>query len=478
MRESKRLMVNTGIIAIGGMATKLVSFLLLPLYTTVLSTAEYGMVDYLQTIALFCVPVMSLLMDESLFRFLIDCDTYEQKSRVVTSCCAVLLIGCAVFVFGVGVVWFLFHPSNTGWTLVLVLSSTLLQIVSACLRGFGDTVGYALMNFVAGIAAIVMNVLFITIFRLGVTGMLSATALAQFGSALAFLVWKRLWRYIDLSKLDKDEVQELIRYSVPLIPNKVSWTIMNMLDRLIIMNTIGADASGVYAVAYKFPNVMDQIYGFFYQSWKESSARVLGSNEDSDTFYNAVYKVLRRFMMGVVLGMTALMPFVYGILVKGEYGDGLPYVPILLLATFYSNMSGFYGGIFTAYKDTGIMGTTTMASAAICVILCFTLIPSFGLYGASLATVVSTFVVNEYRRIKVARYAALAEDRREQVLTVLCCVVVFALYYVYVFTGNFAALLGCLAVACAFVVVANRPVILKGVEAIRTKAGRAGSGRR
>lgn len=469
MGESKRLVKNTGIIAIGGLATKLVSFLLLPLYTTVLSTAEYGMVDYLQTIALFCVPIMSILMDEALFRFLIDCDTVEQRARVVTSSCAVLLVGCVIFALGAGIVWLLVHPANMGWIVVLVLSASLLQMASAFLRGLGDTVGYALMNFAASAITIVLNVVFIAVFRWGVTGMLSATSIAQFGSALVFLIWKRLWRYVDLSALDKNEVRELVRYSVPLIPNKVSWTIMNMLDRLIIMNTIGADAAGVYAVAYKFPNVMDQVYGFFYQSWKESSARILGSNEDNNSFYNAVYRALRRFMMGVVLGMTALMPFVYGVLVKGDYRDGLLYVPILLLATFYSNMSGFYGGIFTAYKDTGIMGTTTMLSAAICVALCFALIPPLGLYGASIATVASTFVVNEYRRLKVAKYATLIEDAREQVLTAFCCMAVFTLYYINVYTGNLAALLGCLAIACSFFTVANRAVVVKFMAVVREK---------
>ena len=161
MGESKRLVKNTGIIAIGGLATKLVSFLLLPLYTTVLSTAEYGMVDYLQTIALFCVPIMSILMDEALFRFLIDCNTVEQRARVVTSSCAVLLVGCVIFALGAGIVWLLVHPANMGWIVVLVLSASFLQMASAFLRGFGDTVGYALMNFAASAITIVLNVVFI-----------------------------------------------------------------------------------------------------------------------------------------------------------------------------------------------------------------------------------------------------------------------------------------------------------------------------
>ena len=244
---------------------------------------------------------------------------------------------------------------------------------------------------------------------------------------------------------------------------------MNMLDRLIIMNAIGADAAGVYAVSYKFPSVMDQIYGFFYQSWKESSARALEGEEDISAFYNAVYRVLRRFMMAIVLVMTALMLLVYGVLIKGSFNEGLFYVPILLLATYYSNMSGFYGGIFTAYKDTGIMGTTTVVSALLCAALCVLMIPLLGLYGASIATVAATFVVNEYRRIKVEKYIELTEDLTERVLTIMAVVGVFISFYTYSY-GRFApALVICLLIAFAYFVLMNKDVLKKILAIVRRR---------
>lgn len=471
MSETKRLLKNTGIIAVGGIATKLVQFLLLPLYTTVLTTAEYGTVDYINTIALFLVPAVSLLMDEAMFRFLIDCRDDSDRKRVVTASCAVLGSGCCAFAAVMLAVWAVFRPGNMGWVLALVISQCLLTMASAVMRGFGDTVSYTVMNLLSSLATIVMNVLFIAVFRWGVVGMLSATVIAQGCMALVFMARKRIWRYIDPKSFTAGEAKDMVRYSLPLIPNKVSWTIMNMLDRLIIMNTIGAAASGVYAVSYKFPSVMDQVYGFFYQSWKESSARALGEGEGADAFYNSVYRALRRFMMSVVLGMTALMPLVYGILIKGSFDEGILYVPILLLATYFSNMSGFYGGVFTAHKDTGIMGTTTVVSAALCVALCFALIPQFGLYGASVATIAATFTVNEYRRIKVAKYVRLREDRREQVLTGIAVVSTFALFYVRAYTGSVLALVGCLAVAAVYFVGMNFDLIKKAVGFASARRG-------
>ena len=165
------------------------------------------------------------------------------------------------------------------------------------------------------------------------------------------------------------------------------------------------------------------------------------------------------------------MPLVYGILIKGSFDEGILYVPILLLATYFSNMSGFYGGVFTAHKDTGIMGTTTVVSAVLCVALCFVLIPQFGLYGASVATIAATFTVNEYRRIKVAKYVRLREDRREQLLTGIAVVSTFALFYVRAYTGSLLALGCCLAVAAAYFVGMNLDLIKKAAGFASARRG-------
>ena len=469
MGEARRLVKNTGIIAVGGMATKLVQFLLLPLYTSVLSTAEYGTVDYLNTVALFCVPVVSLLMDEALFRFLIDCEDDKDRRRVVTATCCLLVLGSIAFLGIAGLYVLLSGTWDLGWVVALVFASVLLQMVSALLRGMGDTVSYAVANFLASAVMIVLNVVFIAVFRWGVTGMLLATILAQGGTSVLFAVIGRVWQYVDLGSLSLTYLGRLLRYSIPLIPNKVSWTIMNMSSRLVIMNVLGASPAGLFAIAYKFPNVMDQIYGFFYMSWKESSARALNSSEDEVGFYNRIYRLLRRFMMSVVLGMVALMPLVFDILIDPSYHEGVLYVPILLLATYYSNISGFYGGIFTAHKDTKIMGTTTIVAAVICLVLNVLLIPTVGLYGASAATLVALLLVNEYRRRKVSSYAALEENACEFVFTVVCLITVFGGFYLYVYLDALWALALSIIVALVFFLVANKEMVESAFLLVRRR---------
>ena len=220
----------------------------------------------------------------------------------------------------------------------------------------------------------------------------------------------------------------MITYSLPLIPNKVSWTIINLSDRIILMNVVGSSATGLYAVSYKFPNLMDTVYGFFYQSWKESSARVLGDESQND-FYNSVYKYLKNFMFALVLGMTAFMPLVFHVLINKSYYNAIYYVPILLMATYFANISGFYGGVFTAYKDTKIMGTTTVAAAIINLAINLFLIKWIGIYAAALSTLIANLAVYIYRKRKVKRYIELNENWKSSGIAIIVAVIIFILFY-------------------------------------------------
>lgn len=428
MNENKRLLKNTGIIAIGNISTKLISFFLLPIYTALLSTSEYGTFDYILSIATFCVPFVSLLMDESIFRFLIDCKTESDEKRVISTSIVVVFIGMICFtIIGIPVMNFLDY-SYTYYAVIYILLCVISGMISALLRGIGRTDQYAIFNFLSGAINVILNVFFIAGLRQGLKGMLAASILSLLIVSTIFIFKMRLWLYIDLKNVDSKLAKSMITYSFPLIPNKISWTIINLSDRIILMNVVGSAATGLYAVSYKFPNLMDTVYGFFYQSWKESSARVLG-NESQNDFYNMVYKYLKNFMFAIVLGLTAFMPIIFKILINKNYYNAIYYVPILLIATYFANISGFYGGIFTAYKDTKIMGTTTIAAAVINLVINLFTIKWIGVYAAALSTLIANLVVYMYRKRKVRRYIKLNENWKNSFIAFIVTSIVLFLFY-------------------------------------------------
>lgn len=437
MSEIHRLFKNTGIIAFGSAGTKLVSFLLLPLYTAVLTTSEYGSVDFATTLVIFCVPASTLLMDEALFRFLIGAKNVKDTCRVISTSFAVVLCGCVMFLIVAVPVAVITKYEYGLWFILYTFSTTALTMMSAFLRGFGRTSPYALMNFLSSTLIIVLSIVFVVVLDWGVVGMLAASVIAQFSVSFSFAVRFKIFSHISIAKVDTKLMRSMVVYSLPLIPNKVSWSIMSFSSRLVIMGFGGASAVGLYALAFKFPSAMDMVYGFFYQAWKESSARVLDSGESESAFYKKVFRGLRRFLVGLFLMMIAFMPALFSVFVNENFHEAIVYVPILLMATYYSNISGFYGGIFTAYKDTRIMGTTTIIGAAINLVLNVILIPVFGLYAAAGSTLIAMAAVTAYRFVKVQRYVIFESSRSESAAMVCSVAIVCCLFYFGHFLGSF-----------------------------------------
>ncbi len=408
MNQKRQLLINTIIIAIGKLSTQVISFLLLPLYTSKLSPAEYGTYDFLVTLSIFLLPVITLLMEESMFRFLIDAEDIKSKKRIITATIAYTILGTLAFSIIAGIIMGIMKYEYTLVFILFIISNILICLSNALSRGTGKIKLYSLSNFILGVFTIILNILFIVTFKLGVNGLLWANTVANTVTALIMLAKLHLPQFISRKDLNRKTLSKMIRYSIPLVPNNLSWVIISLSDRLMLTWMSGTGANGIYSIANKFPNIVYTCYGFFSTAWKESAAKIV--KEDNKTqYYNSIYKDVKFFLKAIVLGLIAVMPFAFPILVDPSYNDAYIYIPILIISIYYTNMSNFYGGIFTAYKDTKIMGSTTVIAAIINILINLIFIPKFGIYAATFSTLISNIVVYTYRRYRIKNYIKLKE---------------------------------------------------------------------
>lgn len=424
--KKKELVVNTIVVAIGRFSTQLVSFLLLPLYTSILSTEEYGTYDLIITIATFLQPIISLLMEESMFRFLIDCNGDTDKKKVISQSliyvfCTSLISLIVIFIFNCFIkIPYLFV------SILYILSSIILALTNSLIRGIGKIKIYTIFNFITSLITIILNIIFIAIIRIGMNGLLLSTIISNLGTSLVVFLAFKIYKYLSLRSFDKNLMKQMIKYSIPLVPNKLSWNIINLSDRLIVSGVLGTSANGIYSMANKFPSMMNTFYSFFDTAWKESSAKAVRDEEES-IFFSDILKRLSKLMFAIALGIIACMPICFNWFINEAYNEAYLYIPILIAAMYYSNISGFYGGIFSAYKDTKIMGSTTFIAALINLIIDIIFIKYLGIYAAAISTLVSCFVVYLYRKYKVKKYVKLINNGlfAYYILTVLTII----LYY-------------------------------------------------
>lgn len=453
--RGKDLAINTIIIGIGKFSTQLVSFLLLPLYTSILTTAEYGTYDIIITIATFLLPAITLLMEESMFRFLVDCKDEDSRKKVISQTVIYICTSTIIFLL-IAIIMNLFI--NIPYFLIgtlYIITTIISALRNSLVRGVGQLKLYAKINFIASLLHMLLNVLLIAVFKIGIYGLLLSGIISNILSSILVFAKLKIHKYVSFKSYDKDLIKKMVQYSIPLVPNSLSWTIVNLSDRMVIAGFMNTSANGIYSMSYKFPNLMNTIYGFFYTAWKESSAKVI-NDSDKDKFFNDIFKMLTNFLFAVSVGIIVCMPLMFNFFIKEAYHEAYLYIPILVIAMYYNNISGYYGGIFSGYKDTKIMGTTTVIGAVINLLVNLLLIKFIGIYAAAISTLVSCMVIYYYRKIKVNKYVRLKEDNK----IVGYIILLFTLILYYINSNIWIKLLN-FAIVFLYACFLNKKVILR-----------------
>ncbi|MBQ8472109.1 MAG: oligosaccharide flippase family protein [Bacilli bacterium] len=427
MNQKKELIKNTLIISIGKFSTQLVSFLLLPLYTSLLSTSEYGSYDLLNTISIFLIPCVTLLMEEGMFRFLIDAKSEEDKKQVFSIATIFTLVSFLVWSILIFIVGSIINYPYTVYLIFYILASLLSSLAGSSARGMSKFKLYSVFCFISSLTTILLNILFIVGFKMGLSSLFLSYIIGNSLVSIWLFIKIKMPKYISLKSLKKDKVKEMVKYSLPLVPNSISWNAISLTDRLLITNVLGTGANGIYSVGNRFPTIINTCYSYFNLSWKESASRVL-NNKDKDDFYNSVYINLKHFLICVSILIIAFLPFIFNILVKNDYQEAYLYIPIMILAVYFSNLSNFCSGIFSAYKDTKILAKTTVVAALINLVVGVLLINKIGLYATTIATLIAYYVIYLYRNYKLRKYIILDKDKYN-LLSILVLLIVTVIYY-------------------------------------------------
>ena len=164
MNRKIELLKNTFLVAIGRCSTQVLGFLLLPLYTSILSTTEYGNYDLLNTISIFIIPFITLLMEEAMFRFLIDAKDDKEKGIVITQSVVLTLTNLLLVSLIILIVGSIIKYDYTIYLILFIAASILSTLAGSCARGQGKFKIYSLFAFLSSFSTLLLNVLFIAVF--------------------------------------------------------------------------------------------------------------------------------------------------------------------------------------------------------------------------------------------------------------------------------------------------------------------------
>lgn len=403
----KYLFKNIGVLMIANFSSKILVFLLVPLYTSVLSTAEYGSYDLAVSTATLLFPILTLNVVDAVMRFSMDC-AIDKKSIASIGAKSIFI---SIALFGV-CVWTLDKTALlseiSGLEIYIFLyyaSYAVNQLLIQFSKGLERVKDMGVAGVVGTFVTIVTNILFLLILKLGLNGFFISSVLAQLVSAIYLSFRIKVWNYIDLSKIDKKTQHEMLVYSVPLIATAVGWWINSAADKYVVAFMLGVASNGLLSVSYKIPQIINTLQGIFTQAWQISAVKEYGEEETSQ-FYGNTFSSINLLMCAACSFLIVLSRPLAHILYAKEFYVAWQYVPFLLLSSVLNCASGLLGPILAAKKDSRAMMWSAVIGAVANIILNIALVYLIGIQGATIATVICSYI------IYVVRKKAVGEDIR------------------------------------------------------------------
>lgn len=461
---SARLAKNTVIYMIGNLGSKILQVLILPLLTAVLLTEEYGYYDLIVTTINLITPIATLQLVEAMFRYLFG-GSEEEKRVTISSVTAALVVGMTILAAVIALIQMfgidLKYPFLIYLNYITNILFDYMQKIARCQQRNSLVAVSGVINTSVMLAVEAMALL---VFKMRVDGMLLANCVSYFVAVLYLEYKLRIEEYLSIAAVNVKRVKELLKYSLPLVPNSVCWWVVSACDRYVISFFLSISANGIYSIAGKFSQMLSMITSVFQMAWQESSI-IESDKATRDEFYTKTFDSYMRFLLSGYVVLLPIIRLAMPFLVAEEYRIGYLYNPLLLLGAVFSAFSQFYGSAYLAFKKTGGALSTTIIVAIINVTVGACLISKIGLYAPALGTTCAFLAQWLLRANQMKDYFRVKINTKVLSFMAPTMIVYYALYYKDSVVLHLTMLLVASIVFCTV----NREMIRKILATVKKK---------
>lgn len=407
MGRYKYLINHIALFSISNFVSKiLVFFLLVPFYTSILTTAEYGIVDIMQVTLLLLVPALTMNMGEAALRFGIERD--EKRTDIFwigLKYCGIATLIVAV----IASVSAFFVPIEIKkylmFFIILFATNALYEFLLLFYQGSEMVPVVVLGSISCTIVMLGSNLFLLLVLKIGLNGYLLAQILSYLvASTVMLLAGKK--NLVRQSGKNQELERELLDYGKPMILYSTGSWINNASDRYIVAAICGTAVNGIYGAAYKIPAMLTVFQRIFAQAWQMSATKSY-REEDSAEFFSTMYRIYNAFMVLGCSFLIVIVKLLAQFLFRKDFYTAWEFVPPLLISIIFGALTGFLGSICLAYKDSKSMSIATGTGALLNIILNLISVPYMGAMGAAIATAISYYTMYLLAFIFVKRHVTL-----------------------------------------------------------------------
>lgn len=429
MNRNKKLLKNTIIYFIGNVSTRLLSFLLLPLYTVYLTPEDYGKVDLLFTYTSIIIPIITLQITFAGFRYLYDTTDIKDQKSIISNTLIVNFFGLSTFILVYIFLWRKFQFEYGLFIILYLLLNTISSTLQQLIRGLRKNELYAIVGVISTIVQLLCNIIFILGLGLRSAALILSPTIAFFVSVLFIIITVKIHKYFDFKLVNKEVINQLLRYSLPLVPDAVCWWLLLGFGRMFLSYSHGIDAVGIYAVANKFPSILTMFYSIFNLAWQENSFSEYNKN-DRDFYYSYMLNKLIKFIMPLIIIAIPVTKIISEIFIGKKFEGAYLYIPLLYIGVLISIIATFYGAGFESAKQTKGILVSTLYAMITNILLNIILTTRYSIYGVAIALVGANIVLLISRVKRSKKFFKINIEISPTIIMSILILVVFALHYI------------------------------------------------
>lgn len=391
--DVKKLLKHSSIYSLGTLLSKIVSFIMLPVYTRCLTPSDYGTLELLTLTTSVISILVSLRLTSALPRFYYGAKTQKEKNSLVST---MLLFSLGLSALIVVLLYenrmlfsrLVFKDESHGIFFSYVFLSIVFEISTQINFTYLRVkekpylfAGASLLQLILGLS---FNILFLVYFKMGVMGVLYSMVLSNG----IICVLSQIYSFMDVGfHLNLGQLKTLLIFSLPLVPAAFAGFVLNMGDRFILSQYVSTAEIGYYSLGYKFGMLVGVfIGGPFLLAWEPKRFQIFEKDPNEKSLFS---KVFLYFFFSLVFSALILCFYIQEIITlfaTPEYSKACTVTPFVALGYIFFNLYYILDIGFLFEKKTYWYFIISSTAAGVNVGLNFILIPQLGILGAAIAT--------------------------------------------------------------------------------------------
>ena len=401
MSKTRLFLENFLIYGLGGVISKIIPFIMLPFVTRLMPDTKYfGIADMSSLTCSFGMAFAIMGMYDAVFRLFFDKDDRVFQQQILSTALLFVIINSLIlslllYIFKDNLSIYIFGDSSYVDVLYLTILSIIISssngIIQIPCRVNNERFKFLFLNLSTSVIGYLIAI------PLLVNGYyLTALPISSIGATLfsqaTFLYFN--YRWFNFKLFDIQILKQLMVIGLPLFPSFIIYWILNSSDRLMITNMLGNHQTGIYAIGTKVASASHLIYTAFAGGWQYFAFSTM-KDQDQVKNNSKVFEYLGVISFIGAAFMCAISLNFFELFFKGEYIKGYIVAPYLFLGPLLLMLFQVIGNQFLVVKKTWPSMIILTFGALVNIAFNFWLIPTFGIEGASIATLLgySTAVI-------------------------------------------------------------------------------------